>query len=308
MPRFARLVVKGEEAVYHVMSRTALDGFVFGDLEKEELFKIIKRLSSVYFTEVLGFCLMGNHFHLLIKMKTEAVYSDEEIKKRYQVYYKKEKKAELQEGQIPFYRNKWESLSEYMREIKQDFSRYYNKKHQRKGFFWSERFKSLLVEKGDTLINCLAYIDLNPVRAGIVNRPEDYRWSSIGYHVQSKNKDNFLSLDFGLRELIGMKVKKRFEFYREFLYERGAIENKGAVINEKILKKERSKEFKVSNFDRFHYRTRYFTDSAILGSKEFVSRNYENFKDHFQSTKEKKPRTISGLDGIYSLKRLSAIG
>ena len=57
MPRIARLIVKEEEAVYHVMSRTALDGYVMGDVEKDFLLNLIKRLSSVYFTEVLGFCL-----------------------------------------------------------------------------------------------------------------------------------------------------------------------------------------------------------------------------------------------------------
>ena len=54
MPRIARLIVKGEPAVYHVVSRATLDGFVLGDVEKEYLLDLIKRLSSVYFAEVLG--------------------------------------------------------------------------------------------------------------------------------------------------------------------------------------------------------------------------------------------------------------
>ncbi len=62
MPRIARLIVKEEEAVYHVMSRTALDGYVLGDVEKDFLLKHISRLANVYFTEVLGFCIMGNHY------------------------------------------------------------------------------------------------------------------------------------------------------------------------------------------------------------------------------------------------------
>ncbi len=61
MPRKARMIVEGEAAVYHVMSRTALEGYVLGDVEKEYLFKLIKHYSSVYFAEILGFCLMGNH-------------------------------------------------------------------------------------------------------------------------------------------------------------------------------------------------------------------------------------------------------
>jgi len=59
--------------------------------------------------------------------------------------------------------------------------------------------------------------------------------------------------------------------------------------------------------DRFRYRTRYFTDSGIIGSKEFVSANYQRFKNLFESKHEKKPKPIKGLDGIYSLKRLSEL-
>jgi hypothetical protein len=100
-----RILPFGEPAVYHVISRTALDGFVLGDMEKEYLLTLITL------------------------------------------------------------RAKWASLSDYVKEIKQGFSRWYNKRHSRKGFFWSERFKSVLVDNGDTLVNCLAYIDLNPVLA-----------------------------------------------------------------------------------------------------------------------------------------------
>ena len=62
MPRIARMIVKDEPVVYHVMSHTALDGFVMGDVEKDYLFGLIKRLSTIYFAEVLGFCLMDNHY------------------------------------------------------------------------------------------------------------------------------------------------------------------------------------------------------------------------------------------------------
>ena len=57
MPRIARMVIEGEQAVYHVMSRTALDGFPFGDVEKEAFIKIIREFSQLYFLEVLGLCI-----------------------------------------------------------------------------------------------------------------------------------------------------------------------------------------------------------------------------------------------------------
>ena len=77
------------------------------------------------------------------------------------------------------------------------------------------------------------------------------------------------------------------------------------VIEDSILEKERSKDFKLSRSDRFRYRTRYFTDSGIIGSKEFVCGNYHRFKDLFMSKSEKIPRPVAGLAGLYSLKRLA---
>jgi len=69
--------------------------------------------------------------------------------------------------------------------------------------------------------------------------------------------------------------------------------------------KERKKEFKISRVDRFRYRTRYFSDSGIIGTKEFVSINYKRFKGIFMSKREKVPKPVAGLDGVYSLKRLT---
>ena len=62
MPRTSRLIISDESAVYHIMSRAALDGFPLKDVEKDFMLDLIKRFSSLYFTEILGFCLMGNIF------------------------------------------------------------------------------------------------------------------------------------------------------------------------------------------------------------------------------------------------------
>ena len=84
---------------------------------------------------------------------------------------------------------------------------------------------------------------------------------------------------------------------------------KGSVkfIEDKVLERERSKNFELSRSDRFRYRTRYFTDSGIIGSKEFVAQNYLRFKHLFFSKHVKKPKPIKGLEGMYSLKRLSEV-
>ena len=80
---------------------------------------------------------------------------------------------------------------------------------------------------------------------------------------------------------------------------------KARVIDNDIVEHERKKKYEINRIDRFRYRTRYFTDSGIIGTKEFVSENYQRFKDVFMSKREKIPRRVAGLDGVYSLKRLA---
>ena len=174
------------------------------------------------------------------------------------------------------------------------------------------------------------------MRAGLVNRPEDYRWNSLGYHIQTGNKDNFLSLDFGLLEFGPGEIrsavtselhpstivptygagragvvnaKERLKRYRRYVYEAGALDYPGKgqarVIDNDIVEHEREKKYKISRADRFRYRTRYFADSGIIGTKEFVSENYLRFKDLFMSKREKIPKRVAGLDGIFSLKKLA---
>jgi hypothetical protein len=172
-----------------------------------------------------------------------------------------------------------------MREVKLGFTRFYNRRHNRRGYFWVDRFKSLVVEDGNTLINCLTYIDMNPVRAGLVDRPEDYRWSSIGYHVQTGNKDKLLSMDFGLKEFGELNPKERFRRYRRYVYEVGAMDRKGkrAKIGEKIVAAKRYKDFNLARTRRFLYRTRYFTDSGIIGTKDFVQITYNRIQEKFDA-------------------------
>ena len=311
MPRTSRMLIGDEQAVYHVMSRTALDGFPIGDIEKDFMLDVIKRFSSLYFCEIMGFCLMGNHFHLLVKMLPEDNFSDDEIMERLKRFYGGTR--DFSEQQLPFFRSKLASLSELVRDIKVNFARFYNRQHHRRGYFWGDRFKSVIVDKGETLVNCLAYIDLNPIRAGLVKRPEDYRWNSIGYHLQTDNKDGFLSTDFGLVEFNAGDEKERIRLYREYLYEAGALERgdkggRSGVIDSNAVESEREKGFEITRADRLRYRTRYFTDSAVIGSKAFVLENFQRFRHLLKAKKDRKPVAIKGLSGMYSLRRLGELG
>ena len=109
---------------------------------------------------------------------------------------------------------------------------------------------------------------MNPVRANIIEKPEDYRWNSIGYHIQTGNDGGFLSLDFGLKAHGVSDAGDRLREYRRFLYETGAIDNiKGQHIKQEVLEKEREKDFKITRADRFKSRSRYFSDSGCPSGK-----------------------------------------
>ncbi len=126
MARIPRLLIKSEDGIYHVISRTALDGFVLGDVEKDYLFALVKRLCGIYFVEMLGYCIMGNHFHLVVKMKLSDDYANDEVKKRIGISCSDETRI-VTDGQVPYFRDKFSNLSVFIREIKQRFARYYNK-------------------------------------------------------------------------------------------------------------------------------------------------------------------------------------
>ena len=86
-----------------------------------------------------------------------------------------------------FFRRMWD-LSQFMKTLKQRFTRWFNRTHGRRGTLWEERFKSVLVEDGHAARTMAAYIDLNPVRAGIVEDPKDYRWCGYAEAVAGKER------------------------------------------------------------------------------------------------------------------------
>ncbi len=305
MPRIPRLLVTGEEAYYHVISRTALEGMVLQDTDKEVLLNLLKWLAKVYFVEIYGFCIMGNHFHLVVKMLPQSHFSDDEVIARMKHYFKNLViKKDTNTERIEDYREKFSTLSDFIKELKQRFSRYYNKKHQRRGYFWGERFKSVLLEEGPALLNCLAYIELNPVRAGLTKRPEEYRWTSLAYRLYHGNHDGFLKKDLSVLGFASEKESiEQLAAFREYVYEKGGLNvPDSACIPQEVIEDERRRKFRLGRRRLYLGKIRYFSDSGVLGSKAFVIHHYNKFKGFFRS-KKKRPMSVPGIDGVYSLKR-----
>ena len=133
MARIPRLVNRSVETIYHVVSRSAVGGFPMEEVEKDKFLDLLKELSWLYFIEVLGFCIMSNHFHCAVKMKTEKDYSDAEMRLRWDKFYQGSKV--FRSEHIPSYRERFSDISQFSKDLKQSFTRFYNNKFNRKGYF-----------------------------------------------------------------------------------------------------------------------------------------------------------------------------
>ena len=299
MARVRRIKLLGEVCYYHIVSRVVGNEFLLGDVEKEKLLEIIKRFSAFYFVQVIGYSIMDNHFHLLIRMDDGGMYGDDEILSRVEMFYDEEKKS----IDISHFRRKLEDLSEYVKGIKQSFSVWYNRFHDRKGYFWGDRFKSLIIGNLDGLFNCLAYIDLNSVRAGLVRCPEAYRWSSIGYWVQSGNLDDFLSF----KDIFYADREEMLSFYREYLYHSGGIEKLGeGRISQALIEREMLRGFRLGRYERFRYRVRYFTDGLVIGGKGYINWAYNQFGENQIMKADRRVYRTGVGKRIFSIRRLNS--
>ena len=127
-----------------------------------------------------------------------------------------------------------------------------------------------------------------------------------GANWEQDNKKGFLSTDYGLDAYDDMKETERLKDYRDFLYEKGTFDTgNGASIDNGVIETERDKNYELTRVGTLRFKTRYFTDSVIIGTKGFVVSYYNMFMGCFNTSNEKKPKKISGFDGIYSLKRLA---
>ena len=191
-----KLRLKNEgEGFYHVGSRCVDRAFRFNDDDKTHIVDQMRRMATFCGIEVNTYVVMTNHFHILVHVLPKGELTDDELVTRVAALYGHDKAEEFRSNWRAYRQNggaaamqrleeergallrRMGDLSVYMKELKQWISRDYNRKVGRVGTLWEDRFWSCLLEdSAETLSSVAAYIDRNAVRAGIVERPEDYRW------------------------------------------------------------------------------------------------------------------------------------
>ena len=333
-------------AIYHCISRVVDRRFVFGDTEREQFRIYLRMYENFTGCRLLSYCIMSNHFHLLLEVPPmpEGGLSDEELLKRLRAIYSdgvvssvaKELDEARSKGLTAYaeqihlrYTYRMHDLSQFMKTVLQRMTRWYNLCNQRSGTLWEERYKSVIVESGIAARTMAAYIDLNPVRAGMVNDPAEYRWSSYGEAVGGGSKGDGKKAREGLvracmsHQGIGFEADHWREAAKIYRKAMGlALERKSGRASEIVAAAKREKlatltqkslqggaklnpiairqddndtvlpELRIAEMLR--HRIRYFSDGAIIGSKVFVNEAFAQARERFGTRRKDGARKMRG--------------
>ena len=341
--RRARWIIKpGPESVkpiiYHCVSRVVNRDFVFQSTEKEQL-RMFMRMYEVFSgNRVLSYCFMSNHIHLLLEVTPAPPegLSDQELLRRLRAIHMEAQVAavakELKEARKAVaegvsdesrvaciharFTYRMHDLSQFMKSFMQRYTQWHNGAHQRKGRLWEDRFKSVIVEDGVACRTMAAYIDLNPVRAGMVSDPAAYRWSSYGEAVGGGNKGNGKRAREALvracmsHEGAGFEAEKWREISRIYRRAMGlALGRKSgkaevgktrrsptaATVAEMLESKENGGVLPdLGMAAMLLHRVRYFSDGAVIGSRGFVNEVFRSARERFGARRKDGARRMRG--------------
>jgi REP element-mobilizing transposase RayT len=318
--RVARIKIHGEDAVYHCISLTVNGERLFDEDAKEMFRRQMWQIADYCGVSILTYAVMENHFHVLVRVPKKAPISDAEHLRRYRLLYPKPTRfqtaslavveAQLKAGgtDADAWRKQQLALmndvSAFMKLLKQRFTIWFNKTHNRFGTLWAERFKSVLVQPAGRAVRVMAaYIDLNPVRAGLVDDPKDYRFCSYSEAVAGRKIART-----GLMNVIGEDCARTWrdaqEYYRLMIIGSGAKPRAGkASISENLFEETVRAKGKLPLATALRCQIRYFTDGGVLGGRAFVAKHLALCRRGTGLRRRKGPRALppvcdwGGADG-----------
>ena len=215
---------------YHLISRCVRRAYLCGEdnhtkqsfeHRRQWMVDRIRFLTSVFAIDVAAYAVMSNHYHLVVYIdEDEAMaWSDEEVCERWQQLYHSHPLVErFQKGQsscqaeqdkahdiINEWRSRLSDLSWLMRNLNEHIARKANAEDNCKGRFWEGRFKSQALLDEKAVIACMAYVDLNPIRAKMADTVQTAQYTSIFERIHNKasDTDNKNQLPFTPKSLLG---------------------------------------------------------------------------------------------------------
>ncbi|NCD32412.1 MAG: hypothetical protein EOL87_03230 [Spartobacteria bacterium] len=309
---------------YHCMSRISGQQMLLGDAEKAHMRQLIRRVEGFTGVNVLTYAVMTNHFHVLLEEpERDAVVDDAELERRLACLYREDELAEIHarwalweaQGAMDAlfldkqrYRGRMHDISEFMKQVKQRFSRWYNRLNGRKGSLWDARFKSVVVEQGTPLRVVSAYIEMNPVRAGMVDEPGTYDFCGLGDAIRGsemarrgiRRVAESIMADGADWEKVAVCYLERVLMYGDDRLQPERLRVKDEALRGKLARKEQ-----LTDFERLLCRCRYFTDGRVIGYRAFVEEYYCENRAHFGPKRETGARKVKGgWRNIYAVRDL----
>jgi len=322
-------------AYYHCMSRIVGREMLLGPAEKEHMRRLIRRVEGFTGVHVLTYAVMTNHIHLLLEEPERddvRLITDEELVQRLRFLYTVDEVDEVccrwaeweSAGLVDMmkedkqrYLIRMHDISEFMKQVKQRFSCWYNRHHGRYGTLWDHRFKSVLVEDGLALRTMAAYIEMNPVRAGMVDDPKAYRFCGLGEAMGGSHvaRQGIMTLISGVERLDdAVQSKDKVSVWDEasnlyweriLMYDEVRKNPHFAMLDRDMIPDKLRKRMKISDFERLQCRSRYFCDGQVLGSKEFVEEFFTQNADYFGVNRKTGARKMRGGWGdMYTIRDL----
>ena len=283
--RTARAKIDGA-AYYHVMNRILERRYILKEDVAEKFRSLMRQVEAFSGVQVVTYCIMTNHVHLLLRVPERKALSDSEMLDRLQVLSSKKAYAEFMDQWNRMVEQKSETgldelrqsvmarmfdISFFMKELKQRFTQWYNRRAKRNGTIWQDRFKSTLIEnKRDYLATAAAYIDLNPVRAGMVKDPKDFRF--CGYAEALAGGELALQGLAVLTERFGPRADSQWILgtYRLMLFGKGESREGRRGFTPEEVERVFAEQGTLRPWSLASHRLRWLSDGAVIGSKVFV--------------------------------------
>ena len=197
MARTRRIKFNDRDAFHHVTSRVSGRQMLLAGSEiKADMLDALECSAEFSGVNVGSFALMDNHFHIVLQVPSPAgTVPEEEVLRRYGVLMGEKASLKLEsqlramrergdslaaEGVVDRLRARMHDLSQFMKTFKEEFGRRFRRRRAYPGTLWEGRFKSTLIGEAEYLRRCAAYVEMNPIRAGIVTRAADYAWNTVG--------------------------------------------------------------------------------------------------------------------------------
>jgi len=313
MPRGARLRVDHSSSIMHLMNRISGQPgeLPFDDVEKEKFFKLAERLSVFYTIEIISLVVMGNHWHAIVRTFPELPTKEDAARRFAALYGEKRAQPDWRRDEIyvPI-AERMRDVSCFVKDLQGQFTAWFNKTRpkKRRGSLWAGRFKSILLDDETAVLRCMKYVEMNPVRAGIVADPSDYRFSTFGRLCLAGKtffKGNMINT---------LRHKMNFpEEYsdQQILHEFGACLARMAAaerqLDEDEIETAVAEALRGPTFDLVvTRRIRFWTDGAIIGSKTFIRELSTTFFGPERTEKKRFARSTGDAE-LFALRRLRTI-